>query len=188
MQCTSKLDVILVVDSSGSLGRYGWAQSKKLADILVQAFLAEKDADIKVALLEFSSRRKTKWITHLPGGTSEKDVAGMRWFRSGTATDQALGMAQAEFVYGRPDASPVVLVITDGKPSSARRTLQASRSLQKKAKLVWLPIGRRAPVGLINKMAATPKRDHIVRFRDFRLMSDKNLINSVIGSACPAVK
>jgi len=187
LHCRTKLDVILVVDSSGSLGSYGWRQSKKLADVLVAALSAEKDADIKVALLEFSSRRKTKWITHLTGGTTQSDVQGMKWFRSGTATDMALTMARGEFLYGRTDASPVVLVITDGKPSSTRRTLMAARRLQTKAKLVWIPIGRRAPVRLINRMAASPKRDHVVRFYDFRMMTDKALINRLIGSTCPAV-
>jgi len=189
LHCSSKLDVILVLDSSGSLGSYGWAQSKKLAEVLVEAFSAVKEADIKVSLLEFSSRRKTKWITHLTTGTTKTDVEGMAWFRSGTATDQALGMAQAELVYGRPDATPVVMVITDGKPNSARRTEQASRRLQQKAKVVWIPIGRRAPIRLINRMAATPKRDHVYRgFYDFRLLTNKNLVNNLIGTTCPAVK
>lgn len=187
LECKSKVDLVLAVDSSGSLGQYGWDQSKKLTLALVKAFSQVTTADIKIALLEFSCTQKTKWITRLTDGTTEKDAAGMVWFRSGTATDQALGMAQSELVYGRSDATPIVVVITDGQPSSTRRTLVAAQRLQKRAKLVWVPIGPSAPIQLINKMASKPTKDHIVRFQTFEQLTNARLINRLIGASCPEV-
>jgi len=188
LQCNSKLDIILLLDSSGSLGSYGWAQFKKFAGLLVEAFMAEQKADVNVALLEFSSSYNTKWITHLPEGTTKEKVDTMKWLASGTATHMALDMAEAELTNGRADVPSVVMVITDGRPSSVRRTYYAARSLQKKARVIWLAMGPRAPMRTFYKMAAKPVRDHVLKISRFQWMTHRIGFNNIIGATCPEVK
>jgi len=188
LNCASKLDVVIVLDSSGSLGSHGWAMSKELTVKLVESFTAEPAADIKVGLLVFSSTDKTEWVRHLDPGATVEDVKNdALWHMSTTWTANALALAQGEFLHGRPDAGSIVIVITDGKPYSNKATEEAAKKLQNTARVMWVPIGPGAPVDLINEMASKPVEDHVVRVPNFDNVADDWVANRVLAGACPKV-
>jgi len=188
LNCASKLDVVIVLDSSGSLGSTGWTMSKELTRKLVESFNADKAADIKVALLVFSSTDKTEWVSHLTTSTTVEDVENdASWFMSTTWTANALALAEGEFLYGRADAGSVAIVITDGKPYSNKATKEAALKLQNKARVMWVPIGPGAPVDLINEMASKPVEDHVIRVADFNNVADDWVANKILAGACPKV-
>merc|ERR1719251_831373 len=56
LRCESKLDIILVLDSSGSLGSEGWKQSYTLASTLIKALVGGQSnfSDVKLGLEIFS--------------------------------------------------------------------------------------------------------------------------------------
>jgi len=94
LRCESKLDIILVLDSSGSLGSEGWKQSYKLASSLIKALVGGQSnfSDVKLGLEIFSGPKT--WDDYVActrnRGTTEidmKETCGIEWFHHLNAAD-----------------------------------------------------------------------------------------------------
>lgn len=210
--CNSEVDVVIVMDGSGSLGPRGWKASTKVAEKLVKAL----NGTAKVAFELFSGpnnwnsykkctgRSKAsagppdmekdcgvQWVSHFTDKVDELaskvEYGTLVWPRSTTLTSAALGQAEAEVLTGREEANSIVIVITDGRPMSQKNTKAAAKKLQEKAKVIWVPVGRNAPRSLIKKMAQKPWQDHVISIRDFKDLDDAETLNRIITSTCPIV-
>jgi len=213
LNCASEVDVTILFDGSGSLEPYSWQRSKELVASLATQLTATGSARVAISLfsgpddypayqactqntssVDLDKTCNVKWVSHYSNDTVKlvREVMNVAWPMGSTLTSVALGLAQSELSYGRPTASSVVIVITDGKPMSERNTMQATKRLQEKAKLVWVPIGKFAPFDLVHKLAARPKSDYVVEVRGgFTSLSvpaafDK-LVNQIVATTCPAV-
>merc|ERR1719476_773289 len=225
--CNNKIDVTILMGSSGSLGWYGWWRSKEIAKTLVEQLPKNAtDADIRMSVLKFSGpsgiddweactrsstplteadmtdKCRIKWV---PTGDATDgnerftndgqklgaEVEKESFFRKSTLSSAALGEAEANLKNGRSDAASVVVVITDGMPLSQEDTLAAAKRLQKVAKVLWVPIGRRAPRKLIKRMASKPRSDHVISVTSFWQIREAyafdNLINKITTSVCTDV-
>lgn len=185
--CDSKSDIIILLDGSGSLQSSGWTASKKMAAALAYFLQLNPDAGVKVALYLFSSASASRWITHLTTGTTKADVDAMTWPMGGTYTHTALAAAGEELLYGRDDANSVVVVITDGHPFSERMTLEAATELQKKARVIWVPVGPSAPLDMVRKLASEPVDDHVIPVPIWDDFMTEATVNKIISSSCPQV-
>jgi hypothetical protein len=206
--CASKLDVILLLDGSGSLGENGWKAVRKSAELIVGAL--DKDLN-RVAVLLFSGPKKwtdtqkcfgnkpvsqefvckMKWLVHF-GPTSMGEAAVKLkftpWPKGSTLTSLALTNAISETQMGRQDANTVVIVITDGKPMSSKRTLRAAREVRKVARLMWIPVTRFAPLRMIRRMASRRWQENVVLANTFTTLQKPTFIDHVIADMCPVVK
>jgi len=209
LRCGSMLDVILLLDGSGSLGEPGWQAMKRTAEMLVEAmdFGATK---VKMAVQLFSgpknvemyhkctdSTLKTsvnmetdcglKWISHLSTEVQvvTNKVSQMQWPATSTFTSAALSMAEAEFLHGRPDAQRLVIVITDGKPMSLTQTQDAADSLRKRARLMWVPVTKWAPIKDLELWASPPIHDNLIEVEGFSTLEQVATVDKIIGSMCP---
>merc|ERR1719272_2458144 len=163
LPCKKKLDIVFLIDGSGSLGKRGWKAEIKAAQTFVDAF-STKGAKANMAVLLYSGPRtwggvykcfaknkkkvnmettcKIKSVTHFTSDMKKVKslITGLEWPRGSTLTSLALMTAKAELSLGRKSAKSVVVVITDGRPLSYRNTYYAARSLRKSARLVWVPV------------------------------------------------
>jgi len=209
LYCNSKVDVVIVMDGSASLGADGWSNSTALASKLVAAL--NGSAQVAFELFSGPDNRDSykrcvgkkagpvdmekdcgmHWVSHFTSDVEKlsEDVSHekLEWPEATTLTSVALGQAEAELIQGREDANSVVIVITDGYPQSPKRTKAAAKKLQEKAKVIWVPVGNSAPYDLIAKWASSPPQDHIVNVLDFEDMPKPKTINDIITSACPIV-
>lgn len=212
VECQSKVDMIILLDGSGSLGSWGWAQSRSMALKLVENLEAGADM-VKVSLQVFSGPRTwsdyekctdelpegetldlkkqcgIQWLSHYTDdmGQLATEVRDVEWPASTTLTSVALGQAESELINGRDDANAVVIVITDGKPMNQVSTKDAAKQLQEKARVIWVPVGGGAPTGLIQEVASKPLTDHVVEISSFYDMDKPEFLNKVITDACPIV-
>ncbi len=151
LECEAKLDVVLVLDGSGSLGQSGW-DATKMAASMIAAAMHGGEGKIRLAALLFSGPRTwgqydlctgaasgtpdlwsdcgIRWISHFTEdmGSVFAGIQGAEWPRASTLTSGALATVESELSRGRSDANTVVIVITDGRPLNERRTRQAARS------------------------------------------------------------
>jgi hypothetical protein len=205
LKCESKLDVVIVLDGSGSLGSRGWKATQVMGKMLVDAF---KDANAQVGVILFSGPTNsrtlrqcfmgtttpencgTTWVEHFQTGAAKisalaTKVGALEWPAKTTMTSVALAAAENELRNGRSDAQSLVIVVTDGRPMSGRRTYQAARSLREKARLMWVPVGRNVPIRFLKQCASAPVRDNMVIVKDFNAMKEPKVINDIIADACP---
>merc|ERR1712083_304512 len=100
---------------------------------------------------------------------------------SSTLTSVALGQAESELTRGRTDANSVVIVITDGWPMSPTGTKQAAKKLMGTAKVLWVPVGKNAPINLIKEMASLPQKDHVIPIKNFAQLRRSRTINKIVS-------
>lgn len=212
VECRSKVDLIILLDGSGSLGEFGWRQSKLMAEKLIQNLQGGSDL-VKVSLQLFSGPKTwddyekctdelpagetldlkeqcgIEWISHFTDNLGElvTKVENLAWPASTTLTSVALGQAESELINGREDANAVVVVITDGKPMNEFSTKDAASKLKEKARAIWVPVGGGAPTGLIQEVASKPLSEHIVEISSFWDMDKPEFLNKIITDACPIV-
>lgn len=112
------VDIVLVVDTSGSMEGSNLENTKTAINALVDAFDAKKETvDTKYKLVTFSSSAKTKtddWVN----GTNLKKEAGKLSADGGTNYDQGLSQAATAInSSSRENAKKIVIFLTDGKPT-----------------------------------------------------------------------
>jgi len=212
LECQSKVDLIILLDGSGSLGDYGWQQNKEMASKLISSLEGGSEF-VKVSLQVFSGPKTwddyekctdelpagetldlkqdcgIEWVSHYTTdtGTLALEVLQLPFPAATTLTSVALGQAESELVNGRDDANAVVVVITDGKPMNQVSTKDAAEQLQEKARMIWVPVGGDAPEELIQEVASKPLKDHIISIASFQQMDKPEFLNKILSSACPIV-
>mmetsp|Transcript_56611 Transcript_56611/g.134848 ORF Transcript_56611/g.134848 Transcript_56611/m.134848 type:complete len:874 (-) Transcript_56611:208-2829(-) len=184
--CQTKLDVILVLDSSGSVGTSGWAQTISASKQILQAFIGG-NADIQVGVLTYSSQMV--WTSRLSDDLPavKSSVEGQRHLWGGTWTSRALQEARQELRNGRDDAQAVVICVTDGWPNSYYYTTQESAELRKVARLMFVAVGSGAPLSNIMTWASQPVADNVVDVSSFNGLSSSSTIDLIVADMCPSV-
>jgi len=208
LTCKAKLDVVLLIDGSGSLGRKGWMASKKAAEAFVAAFEGD-GTEARLSVILFSGPKSWSGVKQCFDQTSKpvdmervcnikvvkhftKDLKRVRsaikdlqWPKGSTLTSLALGAAASELNMGRKDARSVVAVITDGRPMSFRKTTVAARNIRKAARLLWVPVTRFAPLKRIREWATRRWQENVVPVKTFDDLAQPNVINKMIADICP---
>jgi len=208
LKCKEKVDIVVLLDGSGSLRSDGWKLSQHFAETFVNS-LEGGDELVKAALVLFSGPRtwtalqkcysddpgvvvdleadcgvtRVKEFTNDTAAVAEA-VAGLEWPAATTATSIALAQAEQMFAHGREDAKSLVVVITDGWPMSQYATTLAANRLKEHANVLWVPVGAGAPMHLIEELASLPKEDHIVKVNAFRDLAIPDKINQIMSTAC----
>jgi len=209
-KCEAKLDVILLLDGSGSLGQRGWEATRKAGQMLAAAM----GPDVQFAAMLFSGPTTypnlwactgvspnpnkaldmekdcgIQWVSHFTfDGKSVADkIKNLQWPEKTTLTSLALSTAEAELTQGRQDASSLVIVITDGKPLSEWKTDIAAHSLRRKARLTWVPVGRLVSKKDIRRWASWPVTQNMVKVREFADLTQTATINQIISDTCPVI-
>jgi hypothetical protein len=129
-----------------------------------------------------------KTVTHFTSDLDEVDteLSKLVWPQGSTLTSLALMTAETELTLGRADVNTLVVVLTDGRPLSYRKTLQASRTIRKKARLLWVPVRMPNYVFPYIKQWATRRwQENVVKVEDFKSLQTPETITHIIADVCP---
>merc|ERR1719326_1756320 len=208
MTCNRTLDIVLLIDGSGSLGKKGWKAEIKAAQMFVDAFSGTGgDANIAVVLYSgprtwggvfkcFAKNTKKvdrericgiKMVTHFTKDLKKVKqlITGLEWPKGSTLTSLALLTAKAELALGRKNAHSNVIVFTDGRPLSYRKTWMASKQVRKAARLVWVPVTKYAPLKYIKKWATRRWQENVVKVPTFKALEKPDVITRIVANICP---
>lgn len=214
LRCDSKLDVILVLDGSASLGSDGWTKVRQSALQLAASLTGGEDG-VKVAALlmggpsdwetyqhcvhgpqggsgaavDISAECGVTWIRRLDTDNQgvSSDIAGTEWPETTALTPVALMAADAELVHGRPDAQAVVLVITDGNFMGPGATGEAARRLREKARLMWLSVDSYGAMDDVTQWVSKPVHANAISVTDYDVLTEARTVSSLIADICPEV-
>jgi len=206
LACNRSLDVVLLIDGSGSLGQKGWNAEIKAAQYFVDAFSEAHKAYMSVLLYSgprtwsgvyecTGKNAKTvdpgycgiRMISHFTGDLKKVKqlITGLKWPQGSTLTSVALMTAKAELALGRKDSKANVVVFTDGKPLSVRKTELAALELRKQARLLWVPVTQHAPMKEIKKYATREWQENVVQVPSFAELEKPDVITHIIADICP---
>merc|ERR1719506_1996072 len=208
LACNRTLDIVLLIDGSGSLGKKGWKAEIKAANMFVDAF-SGSGGHANIAVILYSGprtwggvRRCTsksakkvdqekvcgiKIINHFTNDMKKVKnlITGLTWPRGSTLTSLALLTAKAELALGRKNAHSNVIVFTDGRPLSFRKTQLASDLVRKSARLLWVPVTKYAPLKQIKKWATRRWQENVVQVKSFKKLEKPEVITHIIADICP---
>jgi len=208
LTCKSKIDLVVLLDGSGSLGVRGFDAAKTYVKNLVSHL---DPAQVQVAVQIFSGpsnwaayQRCTgvspdapdmikdcmiEWVNHFSNDTKKivAAVDALKFPASTTLTSVALAEAASELVNGREDANSIVVVVTDGQPLSHERTKTAAERLMAKARVVWVPVGSAAPLEMIEELASLPKKENVVKIPSLGYLAWRKYVNDLIVQTCPEI-
>jgi hypothetical protein len=207
MPCKSAMDVVLLIDGSGSLGRRGWNAEIKAAETFTEAFQQSGASQMSVILysgprtwsgvykctgesseaVDMENTCKIKTLTHFSSNIAnvKSEIHKLTWPGGSTLTSLALMTAKAELTLGRKNATSVVVVITDGRPLSYRNTKIAAKNLRKQTRLVWVPVTQNAPLKEIKEWATRRWQENIVTVDTFSELEDPATATKIVGDVCP---
>jgi len=206
LECKKTTDVILLIDGSGSLGKKGWAAEMTAAGYFIDAFTKSKKANMAVILYSGpktwsgvkkctgKSKKKVSskecgitTVTHFTEDLKKVKqlVLGLEWPKGSTLTSLALMAAKAELALGRKNSPSNVIVFTDGRPLSFRKTGIASKALRKLARLVWVPVTHFAPLKYIKQWATRRWQENVVQVKNFKAFENPEVVTHIIANICP---
>merc|ERR1719401_644472 len=209
LECNRTMDIVLLIDGSGSLGKKGWAAEIKAANMFVDAFSGVGGkANMAVILYSgprtwggvykcFAKNKKKvdqekvcgiKMVTHFTDDLKKVKnlINGLNWPKGSTLTSLALLTAKAELALGRKQAHSNVILFTDGRPLSYRKTELASRIVRKMARLVWVPVTKYAPLKYVKKWATRRWEENVVVVKTFSDLEKPDPINKIVANICPS--
>lgn len=177
--CGEKLDIVFLVDVSGSLPAEDVGKVKKLlGDSLAWFSLSTATVQMAVA----ASASETKVLTELTGDEDEVKRAVDNIPAPGGTTHwgNAYSTARSMLAKGRPDAASVVVMITDGSPN--RRFVPSKAADALKEQGVRLGVIAHGDLRYLKfrlqPFTSDPEDDNLITMADLGAMNGKGLMAS----------
>lgn len=185
--CASKVDVVLVLDGSGSVTTEGWTKTAAFAKLVVGKIkFGEEHA--KVGLVQYSTEAKMFQALTATSGDVETQIGGMAWLKGSTNTAEALVVAREVFLTGRKDAQSVAVVITDGMPSSKYLTSTAvARIKDQGVRVVFVAVGSSVNQRVLAHWASWPSHENVITATGFDQL-DAAKVTELVSTICPVLE
>ncbi|XP_022792982.1 cartilage matrix protein-like [Stylophora pistillata] len=185
-KCKAKIDIGFLVDSSGSIEKYGKGNYKKCLEFIKNAvnrsFISETFTHVGVVL--FSSKTETVFTLKqfFDAEQMMKAIEEAPYLKGGTLTAKALTYVKRKLFdeTGRPEVPKVLIVMTDGK-SSDNVTLPAQQLHDANITVFAIGIGRNYDMGQLKVIATKPDIKYALT-ADFNRLNE--LYTSIRDDAC----
>jgi len=211
MKCNQKLDVILLLDGTPKSGKAGFADEIKAANLFVDAFTGRGvSAKPNFAVIHYSGPRTWSGVSKCTGerGKGKVDVEktchikiaqqftedvpavkntinGLQYTPGSKLLSLALMSTQSVLMLSRATARSIVVVFIDGAPLSFRKTGLTSRTIRKKARLLWVPVTKFSPLKDLKSWASRRWQENLVPVKTSSEWAEPTTITHVIANICP---
>lgn len=222
LKCSSAVDLVVVLDGSSSVGETNFQEAKSFVVSLFKALNLGPEkgqaalvlaggpqawTDFEKCKLEGSSQgalASCNVALKLALSSSEGEATGaangMTAPGGPAYTAGALSLAAAQVDQSRQEASPIVLVVSHGRPLSESRTSDEAAKIRGKARLMWMVVGgaspqtnvaegsRRLSTQLAATWASPPYSDNVFHVETFKALSSLATVSDVVSAVCPSVE
>ncbi|BFZ22809.1 hypothetical protein BsWGS_25848 [Bradybaena similaris] len=190
LQCSDLLDIVFLIDESGSIGTKNYELQLKFVAKLTEHFLfGVKGARFGAVLFATTVRKLFDLDTY----ASRKDVTsrllGAEYSQGGTNTHLGISYVLDNDMFskscgGRDNADKVLIVLTDGESSRADETKSAAaRAKATGARVMAVGVGDQVNTGELINMASSSKDVFVVSEFDLLDYIEERLTNRICQSA-----
>lgn len=168
--CQAKLDMVFVIDGSGSIEAYGKGNFKRCLNfvkrMVVSFKISKRFTRVGVVLFSFRPRLIFSFNTYSRKRDILRDIDKIRYPRGGTKTGLAMSYAQRVlFRRRRGSRKQVMIVMTDGR--SQDRVSGAARALKRKrVELFAVGIGKRYNIKQLFQIASSRRHVYTAGFKN----------------------
>jgi len=184
--CNSKIDLLLLLDGSGSVRPKGFKKEKKFAeDLLSRMTISEEGA--KAGYILFSKKIEIGAEMSFDEATMLADIDAEKFPARTTNTAEALSTAlEVLAAGGRKDAQSIVFVITDGMPNDVEATAMMAEKVKQSARLVFVAVGSNLDMDQLYSWASFPPEMNVLTAPKFKKL--KQYVGEFMADICPALK
>jgi len=191
VKCTrsAKLDLQLIVDSSGSVGNSNFKlMMQEIADDLIGQFDIGKDKT-RVSLFKYSGVMVEEFDldTYADAASLKKAIKEVKYIAGPTFTGKAMGKALAHYsakMRKEKETAKACIVFTDGAAADAAQVPAALKAWEKNGVTVFaLGIGKTIKAAGLEDIAGS--KDRIITVPDFKAIGKAT--NSLLGKVCEAI-
>merc|ERR1719482_1278795 len=185
--CASQIDLLLLLDGSGSVNWYGPGfESERSFTLDLFNMLNFGDTAAKAGVILFSWEAELVHPMTTDQAALLDAVEGMSWPHWNTDTAAALTMAKTELTNsGRPEVpkeKTIVFLLTDGNPNSMSATNAAAEAIKEVATLYVVIIGDNVNLRAMRNWASFPWEEHVIKVDEFALLEAK--IGELLADIC----
>ncbi|VDI82665.1 Hypothetical predicted protein [Mytilus galloprovincialis] len=184
--CHDKVDLVFLVDSSGSVGHNNFIKVKNFVTSSVNRFIIG-NRDTLVSVVTFASTPHTEFKLNslhdkLPLANA---IHGIRYISGGTNTGEALKFVGSHIFQpssgDRINARNILVVITDGQSNNHVATIaQANYLRNNNILIIAVGIGSGISKSELDRMASGPS--YVLHVEDFNALS--HIYDSIHSIAC----
>jgi uncharacterized protein YegL len=184
--CDQKMDLMLLMDGSGSVGAKGFELEKEFAEYFLKRNHMGEEA-VKAGVILFSYYIEVRSVMTTDVAALTQDVAATEWQAYNTNTASALSRAlDVMTAGGRSDASSVVFVLTDGMPNDSEATAAMAAKVKERARLVFLAVGKNLDMDALYEWASFPPEFNVLSAKKFKELTPK--LGEFLSDVCPSLK
>jgi len=182
-KCKAALELVLLIDGSGSVSPSDFTLMKQFANEVVKQFSIGND-EVHVSIIQFSDRA----YTHIDLSPSMSDVqraiSGMTQVRSSTNMDAGLKAAYSSIITkGRSGVNTAVVMFTDGVPDAGNDPVAVANNMKKNnIDIFTVGVGNGVDPILLKKIASEPIERHAFLAASFSEL--QKLLSSLVSVTC----
>jgi len=183
--CDSELDLMVLMDGSGSVGSKGFSQEKEFAEAFINRFEIGPDKT-EMGIISFSYYITIGSQITDDAGALVSVVENTEWEAYNTNTAAALGTAlEVLAASGRETAQSVVVVITDGMPNDSEATAMMAEKVKEKARLIFVAVGKNLDMDALYTWASFPPEYNILSAKKFKKLLSNLNEGEYLPDICP---
>merc|ERR1719201_414370 len=185
--CEAQIDMLLLLDGSGSVNWYGPGfENERQFALDMFNLMSFGDEGAKAGVILFSWEAELVHPMSMDQASLIDAVEGMSWPHWNTDTAAALTMAKTELTNsGRPEVAKektIIFLLTDGNPNSMSSTNAAAESVKEVATLYVVIIGNNVNMNAVKKWPSYPWEEHLLKVDEFELLAGE--IEAMLADVC----
>ncbi|XP_062581120.1 collagen alpha-4(VI) chain-like [Saccostrea cucullata] len=179
-ECGSGLsDIVFLLDSSGSERKINFNKMLSFVQNFTQQFdIGPKNVQVGVATFSTSTHERIKLNQYSDKTALLAAISGIYYDAGATYTDEALEFARTQAFLpshgGRPNASRIVVVMTDGQSINHAKTLQEATSLKSQPNMKVISIGIGSGVNQQELNSIASDSQHVFSVANFDVLNKLN--------------
>jgi hypothetical protein len=188
LKCNKSLDIVMVMDGTPKTGKAAWAQEVTAANQFIHAFSGPLvTAQPNFAVIHYTGPRTWSGVSKCTGKSTDKVdmektckikiaqhfdedmkkvkgvINGLEYAPGSKLLSLGLMAVQSEMALGRKTSRSIVIVFMDGQPLSFRKTMLASHTLRKKARLIYVIVAKFAPLKDVKTWVSRRWQENLVK-------------------------
>lgn len=190
-RCASMLDLVMLIDSSGSTGATGFDAMKSFLQAVAERIDFDQATSppglARVGAVAFADRAATAQALTPDASILASGFTSLVWQKGSTNTAAGLSLA-GELLdrYGRNEAPQVILIVTDGMPTSSYvMSTEASRLRDKGVRLAFVVVEGGLTIAPFRRWASWPSTENLMVVQNFHELRKEEFATSVLANLCP---
>mmetsp|Transcript_57897 Transcript_57897/g.146984 ORF Transcript_57897/g.146984 Transcript_57897/m.146984 type:complete len:837 (-) Transcript_57897:139-2649(-) len=195
-KCASALDIVMALDISGSMGQSGVDATKEFTKSVAErttfgdGSLSTTVDMARMGIVKFSEKAEMHSDLQNVQSTFTTLLASVTWSSGPTNIGEALAVAASMLeAHARPQAKQVIVIVTDGVPSSAYiLSSEADKLRQRGVRLVFVMVGPGASKKAAARWASWPTKENLMSVHNFANLKKDETVTSLLANLCPKLE